>query len=163
MDIGVFLSRKFQEILCVLDKEADLTHTKHTGSTTQVVKWEPPPRGWRMLNTDGAARGTLGLAGAGGVLRDEAGTWIIGFSEHLGRCSAITAELWAALRGLKLAKEECTTKLWIQVDSTAIVSMLTTTTNFHPEYHSLIQQCKILLDWAGWEVKISHVLEKLIK
>jgi len=116
-----------------------------------------------MLNTDGAARGTLGLAGAGGVLRDEAGTWIIGFSEHLGRCSAITAELWAALRGLKLAKEECTTKLWIQVDSTAIVSMLTTTTNFHPEYHSLIQQCKILLDWAGWEVKISHVLEKLIK
>ena len=156
MDIGDFLSRKFQETLRVLKKDIGPKHTSHTMSTPHMVKWEAPPRGWRMLNTDGAARGTMGLAGAGGVLRDETGTWLIGFSEFLGHCSATMAELRAVLRGLQIAKEVATTKLWVQVDSTVIISMLSKDTQCHPAYHSLIKQCKLLIDWAGWVVKISH-------
>ena len=102
-----------------------------------------------MLNTDGAAKGNLGPAGAGRVLRDDKGEWIIGFSENLGYCSAIKAEIRAVLRGLKVAKEVCIHKLWIQVDSKAVVSMLTNHIIGHPENRFLIQQCKTLLDWGG--------------
>jgi len=56
--------------------------------------------GWRVLNTDGAVKGGTGPAGAGGVLRDDKGEWILGFSEYLGHCTAIKAEIRAALRGL---------------------------------------------------------------
>jgi len=105
---------------------------------------------------DGAAKGSLGLARAGGVLRNDRGGWILGFSENLGHCTAIKAEIRAILRGLQLTRELGTIKLCVQVDSKAVVSMLTTTFNGHPEYGMLIQQCKYLLDWGGWEIKISH-------
>uniref|UniRef100_A0A7C9DAS6 RNase H type-1 domain-containing protein n=3 Tax=Opuntia streptacantha TaxID=393608 RepID=A0A7C9DAS6_OPUST len=47
-------------------------------------------------------------------------------------------------------------QLWVQVDSKAVVSMLTKHFKGHPEYGLLIQQCKTLLNWGGWKVKISH-------
>jgi len=84
------------------------------------------------------------------------GEWIICFSENLGYCLAIKAEIRAILRGLKIAKDGCTQKLWIQIDSKAVVNMLTSHKLGHPEYSLLIQQCKHLLDWDGWEVRVSH-------
>ena len=50
-----------------------------------------------MLNTDGVAKGHPGPAGAGGVIRGDQGEWIVGFSEHLGRCSAVKAEVKVVL------------------------------------------------------------------
>uniref|UniRef100_A0A7N2LYR4 RNase H type-1 domain-containing protein n=1 Tax=Quercus lobata TaxID=97700 RepID=A0A7N2LYR4_QUELO len=35
--------------------------------------WERPPSGWKKLNTDGAFNGDVGLAGCGGIVRDERG------------------------------------------------------------------------------------------
>jgi len=89
---------------------------------------------------DGAVRGTLGLAGASGVLRGDHREWIIGFFEHLGRCSAIKAELRAVLRGLKIAKKAATRQLLIQLDSTAVVSMLMTHSLCPSECSGIIQQ-----------------------
>ena len=37
------------------------------------IRWERPPQGWMKLNTDGSANGNPGLAGCGGVIRDDAG------------------------------------------------------------------------------------------
>lgn len=34
------------------------------------VKWDSPPMGWIKGNFDGTAKGNLGKAGCGGVLRD---------------------------------------------------------------------------------------------
>ncbi|MCI17282.1 hypothetical protein A2U01_0038429 [Trifolium medium] len=39
------------------------------------------------LNTDGAAKGELGSAGCGGLLRGCSGEWLYGFSKNVGRCS----------------------------------------------------------------------------
>ena len=80
----------------------------------------------------------------------------MGFSKHLGCCSTIKADVRAVLRGLKIAREMCTHKLWVRLDSTAVVIVLSNQNSGHPEYQFLIQQCQQLLGWGGWEVRISH-------
>jgi len=109
-----------------------------------------------ILNTDGAAKGNPGRAGAGGVLRGDRGEWIFGFSEHLGHCSSMKAELRAISRGLQLAEGEGFRKVWIRTDSLVVVGMLTNKMQWHPEHHFLLQRCSNLLRKEEWEVKITH-------
>ena len=35
------------------------------------------------LNTDGSSIGNAGMAGCGGVIRDDRGCWIVGFSKQI--------------------------------------------------------------------------------
>lgn len=42
------------------------------------------PEGWMKLNTDGSSIGNLGMAGCGGVIRDDRGCWIAGLANELG-------------------------------------------------------------------------------
>lgn len=37
------------------------------------IRWEKPQAGWKKLNIDGSSIGNLGLAGCGGIIRDEHG------------------------------------------------------------------------------------------
>jgi len=159
-EIGYFLASKFREVSLALDQSHPVADIDGRGSTARWVRWEPPPRGWMVLNTDGAAKGNPGQAGAGGVLRGENSEWIIGFSEGLGYCSSVRAELRAVLRGLRLAKEAQATKLWLQIDSNVVVGMLARRTSCIPGLRGLIHQCHTLLEWEGWEVKISHVFRE---
>ena len=57
------------------------------------------------------------MAGGGGLLRDQDGRWISGFSFKLGTCSVLVAELWAILHGLRLAWEKGVRKLTVETDS----------------------------------------------
>ena len=57
------------------------------------VRSEKPPPGWANLNTDGAAIGNPGLAGCGGLTRDENGAWLAGFSRNIGSTTSYAAEL----------------------------------------------------------------------
>ena len=63
-----------------------------TRSIIKRVRWERPPEGWCKLNTDGAASGNSCLAGCGGIVRDEHGGWLAGFSRWIG----ITTSLWSS-------------------------------------------------------------------
>ena len=55
-----------------------------TCSIIKRVRWEKSQAGWKKLNTNGASKGNLGLVGCGGVVRDENGRWIAGFSRRIG-------------------------------------------------------------------------------
>ena len=101
-------------------------------------------------------KGNPGPAGAGGVLRDAKGEWLAGFSEHLGHCSSVKAELRAVWRGLSLAKEMQAQRVWLQTDSNVVVSMLAGHTHRHPEHRAIFQKCTRLMEWTGWEVKCTH-------
>jgi len=46
--------------------------------------WHPPPKGYLKYNIDGVSKGNLGIAGYGGVLRDENDSVLFIFHYHLG-------------------------------------------------------------------------------
>lgn len=80
-------------------------NTQKGGMGVKQVKylnWEKPPQGWIKLNVDGASQHNPGEASAGGILRDEQGSWLAGFSANIGKASNVAAELWVILLGLKL-------------------------------------------------------------
>ena len=58
------------------------------------IRWERPLIGWKKLNTDGSKLGSNGRTGCGGVVRDEHGRWLSGFTEHIGSASSFVAEMW---------------------------------------------------------------------
>lgn len=96
-----------------------------TGVKQEVnISWSPPSEGWWKLNVDGASKGLDKVAGCGGLIRDESGRWITGFTRKLGTCSAIKAELWAALTGLKLATMKNLQNVMVECDSSAAVRLL---------------------------------------
>ncbi|PKI73718.1 hypothetical protein CRG98_005959 [Punica granatum] len=66
-----------------------------------------PRAGFLKLNTDEASRGNASLAGAGGIICDENGHWVIGFmmSISIGIASSKMAELQGIVAGLKHAWE----------------------------------------------------------
>ncbi|KAK8563605.1 hypothetical protein V6N12_035750 [Hibiscus sabdariffa] len=41
------------------------------------------------------SRGNRGQAAIGGIIRDEHGVWVVGFTRPVGRCSILVVELWA--------------------------------------------------------------------
>lgn len=59
-----------------------------------------PPTDWVKLNSDGAYKSSVGLAGAGGLVRDSTGAWVAGFTYMIGTCSSTRAELWGVFTGL---------------------------------------------------------------
>jgi len=114
-----------------------------------------------VLNVDDAVQGNPGRASAGGVIRGEDGEWVIGFSENLGHCYVVKAELRAFLRGLRIAREISISKLWIQSDSITVLGMLNNPPNWNSEFGPLIHQCRQLIEWKGWDVKLSHCFREV--
>ena len=56
------------------------------------VRWEKPSSGWMKLNTDETANTSLGSAGGGGLIRDEWGNWVLGFSRKIGDANSFMVE-----------------------------------------------------------------------
>eukprot|EP00253_Pinus_taeda_P003217 PITA_03217 len=49
--------------------------------------WQPPPQGFMKCNIDGASKGNPGMAGYGGVIRDQKGFIKTIFHSHLGKAT----------------------------------------------------------------------------
>ncbi|EOY25252.1 Uncharacterized protein TCM_016625 [Theobroma cacao] len=67
-----------------------------------MISWEKRNHSFVKLNVDGSAQGQSGLAAAGGLIMDEYGHWIVGFTYKIGITFSLTTELWAMYHGLKL-------------------------------------------------------------
>ena len=71
------------KVITMQAMEFKLCASKPTRNNHLVVKqasWEKPDPGWIKLNTDGSLSGSVGTAAGGGLIRDEFGNWVIGFS-----------------------------------------------------------------------------------
>ena len=75
-------------------------------SKAPVIKsviWSPPAPGWIKVNTDGAAMGSPGVGGCGGIFRN-CRAFVKGcFAIPLGQVFAFEAELLAALLAINFA------------------------------------------------------------
>ena len=55
------------------------------------------------INTDGSSLGNPGQAGFGGLLCDENGKWVVGYSGYIPWADNLCVELLAMRKGLDLA------------------------------------------------------------
>ena len=68
----------------------------------KLVRWIPPTSTLLKLNTDGCFLGNPRKSGSGGVLRNSAGIFMLGFAGYWGETSSLHSELKALLFGVKL-------------------------------------------------------------
>ncbi|XP_042012239.1 uncharacterized protein LOC121760668 [Salvia splendens] len=88
-----------------------------------MVLWHPPDAPWVNLNTDGAFSSSTLEAGEGGLVRGSDGGLLPAFCTPIAASSSFEAELLALIRGLEMAME-LSTHIWIELDSAALVSLL---------------------------------------
>ncbi|MCH94985.1 putative non-LTR retroelement reverse transcriptase, partial [Trifolium medium] len=133
---------------------------RHEKVQQQVdIRWLAPPPGWFALNSDGAAKLSESKAGCGGVLRNETGNWIEGFTKALGDTTAYMAELWGIYEGLRLAQRREVMKLELRTDSQVIAQSLQDRKRGSNMGCALLKKIRSLLD-GPWEVKIIHVFRE---
>ncbi|GAU51253.1 hypothetical protein TSUD_412460, partial [Trifolium subterraneum] len=120
------------------------------------IKWIYPAKGWVCLNTDGAAKSDTGIAGCGGILRNDNGIWICGFSKFLGNTSAYMAEVWGLYEGLSMARNLGIERLEVQVDSEVLVMATKKDGTGCTMSWNIMRRIRALLD-LNWEVRIKHI------
>ncbi|KAK8979251.1 hypothetical protein V6N11_000403 [Hibiscus sabdariffa] len=59
-----------------------------------------------------------------GVLRNEKGERVVGYSKKVGSCSVIETELWGILEGLNQAWRIGCRRLWVEFDCSEVVKIL---------------------------------------
>lgn len=91
---------------------------------TIQVKWTKPPSNWYKVNSDGSSLGNPGLAGGGGLIRDETGKWIRGYARAIGPTTSAAAELWVLRDGIRLCIALKLQAVVFELDAKAIVDLL---------------------------------------
>ncbi|KAL3355755.1 hypothetical protein AABB24_016765 [Solanum stoloniferum] len=127
----------------------------------RYISWSFPPFGYIKINVDGSFMPNSGLAGYGGIARDDRGRWLGGFVGRLGVVtkSCLTAELWAIHGGLTVAKNFNLTNVIIETDSNEALMLMIKreAVDNHPDYN-VIKECRRLMLELG--VSIMHTLRQ---
>lgn len=79
---------------------------------------------WVRLNTNGLVRSEDELAAAEGLLHDQNGEWIIGFSRYLGNCTILDYKLCDIFNGVKLVLDQGFKRVLILTDSIEVVNII---------------------------------------
>jgi len=131
----------------------------YTTDEDQFIKWNHNNHSCVILNVDGSCLGSPIRAGYRGILRNDAGFFLSGFSGYIQNSSDILyAELYAIYKGLLLAKEMSITDFVCYSDSLHCINILNgPPTRFHA-YAVLIQDIKELLEQRN--VMVNHTLRE---
>jgi ribonuclease HI len=76
------------------------------------------------LNVDGSSFGNSSHGSFGGLIRNNIGEWMHGFSGSCGRASNILAELYAILKGLQLAWDLGYCTITLESDSKSAIDLI---------------------------------------
>lgn len=119
-----------------------------------LIIWEKPDENWVKLNCDGSLKSDPCRAGCGGLLRNSGGSWIRGFSQHLGNCSILKAEAWAVLEGIRLADHCGVGKLWLESDSSLVVNAVNDPSKCPMEVFGIVRSVHVMLEsFDEWRMK----------
>ena len=85
------------------------------------------------------------MAGCGGVVRDDTGMWLIGFSRSIGRTNSFAAELWGLREALLLCSNLNINALEVELDAKSIVDALGNPLYGNIVISPLLDDCKLLI------------------
>ncbi|KAA3488041.1 LINE-type retrotransposon LIb DNA [Gossypium australe] len=108
---------------------------------------------WVHLSSDGAVARIFGDAAAGGVVRDQDGNWILGYTHYLGSCSPLEAELWGVLDGVLILLNKGYKKVKIQTDNLEVIRALATKDMIDSGTTLLRRIKRIMYSEGQWEIK----------
>ena len=97
------------------------------------------------MNTDGSVIKSSGVAGCGGVVRDEEGSWIVGFTRRNGVTTSFEAELWGLRDGLMLCSNLDISSLVVEIDAKAIVDALQNADYANNAISPILDDCRLLM------------------
>ena len=97
------------------------------------------------LNTDGLVKGSPGIAGCGGLLRDYHGNRISCFARAIGITLSLVARLWAIRDGLARCYHLSLQAVEVEVDASVAISLLSQDVHTNGEFSSLIDDCRNLM------------------
>ena len=121
------------------------------------VRWEKPPHGWVKLNTHRAAEGNPGLAGYGGLIRDDHDNWMAGFARRIGTCTSFVAELWGLRDGFTLCNNLNIPSLIVELDAKAIVDILQNSNYENSTLFPILDDYRQLIGGRGFhQVQVKH-------
>ncbi|KAI3463155.1 hypothetical protein Pfo_019818 [Paulownia fortunei] len=118
--------------------------------------WKKPQIGWFKLNTDGAAKGETGQAGAGGVIRDHLGNVVVAYYDYIGNQNSTYAEFSALAKGLELAKDCGIANLWIEMDAQTVIKLVSNNTSKgHWRLQEMLVKSKYIM--SQMHTHITHI------
>ena len=126
------------------------------------VRWEKPDMGWFKLNINGATNGSAGNATGGGLIRDDYGNWVMGFSRKIGRVDSFVAEIWALRDGLQLCRQLNIDAVVIELDAKSLVDVLNNSSYCNIVISPLLDDCKLLIDQFP-QVCVEHTFREANK
>ena len=86
--------------------------------------------------------GNPGLAGGGGLIRNDKGEWIKGFAYAIGTVTSIVAEFWALKDGIRLCITLKLPMVVIELDSKLVVDLLKKELNNPNDNDVLVADCR---------------------
>ncbi|KAM5549758.1 hypothetical protein ABKV19_000926 [Rosa sericea] len=152
---GFGIMRNSVDELCIFSA---LGISGRASRTHQIreVNWHAPCAFQLKVNTDGAARGTPGLAGYGGIFRDHLGNCMGCFAGSMGIATALEAELQAIIHAVTIASGKGWTSLWIECDLAVAIHFLANKNCSVP--------WRLTVDWSNcctilssMQIRFSHI------
>ncbi|GAU48590.1 hypothetical protein TSUD_405800 [Trifolium subterraneum] len=153
-------SKRMEFYTCSMEAKSTHRVVMDKSKVTIDVRWQPPAPNWISLHTDGAVQ--QGMAGCGGVFRNNLGHWLGGFAKKIGTTSAYIVELWGAYEGLRWARTRGYVNVELRMDSLVVVRCLNGEEVGSVDGMKLIRRIKDLL-LEDWNVCIIHVYREANK
>ncbi|XVF17428.1 hypothetical protein REPUB_Repub10bG0121500 [Reevesia pubescens] len=120
------------------------------------ISWKKPSAGVIKVNVDGSVKSHNLSATAGGVIRNEKGDWLTGFTYVVGIANVLTAEIWAIYQGLKLCGERGFKKVQLESDSLMAIKKISSTPVPYDVNGQLIRAIQDYFQ-RNWSCNICHI------
>ncbi|CAJ2630361.1 unnamed protein product [Trifolium pratense] len=122
---------------------------------TIYIGWKNPHGDWIKLNCDGAYKDSMNNAGCGGLFRDSDGRWLKGYTQRIGDCDALHAEMWGMYTGMEMARRQGYTHLVVESDSKLLIDMVTGRCKLNGKAPILVNRIQDLSN-LQWHVMFKH-------
>lgn len=111
------------------------------------------------LKVDGSSRGNPRPADFGGLVRNDMGGFIVGFSGSVGFYEILQAELLAIFHGLQISWERGFKQVVLYSDSMLALGLVRVSWSRFHLYVALLRSIQLLLQ-KPWQVVLNHILRE---